>query len=68
LHPTQSAVERVRPTERDNHPGAILGFGTTFEAPLRLPAGRWSIEIKLVSRAPERMPSLVLSDWEVEVR
>jgi len=40
----------------------------TFEALLRLSAGRRSIEIKLVSRAPERMPSLVLSDWEVEVR
>ena len=39
----------------------------TYEAPLRLPAGRRSIEIKLVSRQPELMPSLVVSGLDLDV-
>jgi len=39
----------------------------TYEAQLRFPAGRRSIEIKVVSRQPELLSSLVLSDWEVLV-
>lgn len=40
----------------------------TYEAQLVLPAGRCSIEIKIVSKQPELLRSLVLSDWEVNVK
>ena len=36
----------------------------TYEAQLSLPAGRRSIEIKIVSRQPELLRSLVLSGWD----
>ena len=36
----------------------------TYQAQLSFPAGRRSIEIKIVSRQPELLRSLVLSDWE----
>lgn len=36
----------------------------TYEAQLSFPPGRRSIEIKVVSRQPELLNSLVLSDWE----
>ena len=39
----------------------------TYEARLVIPAGRHSIEIKLVSHQPELLRSMVLSDWEVSV-
>lgn len=39
----------------------------TYEAQLKLPEGRQSIEIKIVSHIPELLRSMVLSDWEVEV-
>jgi hypothetical protein len=37
----------------------------TYEAQLVLPPGRCSIEIKIVSRQPDVMRSLVLADWEI---
>ena len=40
----------------------------TYEAQLVIPAGRRSIEIKVVSRHPELLRSLVLADWDVAVR
>jgi len=40
----------------------------TYEAPLVLPAGRHSIEIKIISRHPELLYSMVLADWEMKVR
>lgn len=40
----------------------------TYEAQLVFPAGRRSIEIKIVSEQPELLRSLVLADWEVTVR
>jgi hypothetical protein len=39
----------------------------TYEARLRLPAGRQRLEIKVVSRRPELLQSQVLADWEVNV-
>ena len=39
----------------------------TYEAQLMIPAGRRSIEIKIVSQHPELLRSLVLADWEVTV-
>ena len=39
----------------------------TYEAQLVIPAGRRSIEIKIVSRRPDLHRSMVLSDWEVSV-
>src|SRR6185312_9579903 len=39
----------------------------TYEAELVIPAGRRSIEIKIVSQHPELLRSLVLADWEVTV-
>ncbi len=38
----------------------------TYEAQLKLPAGSQLIEIKLLSRN-DAMPSVVLSDWQVDV-
>jgi hypothetical protein len=35
----------------------------TYEAALKIPAGRHSIEIKIVSGQPDLLRSLVLSDW-----
>jgi hypothetical protein len=40
----------------------------TYEAQFDLPAGRQRIEIKVVSHHPEQLNSVVLSDWEVNVR
>jgi hypothetical protein len=40
----------------------------TYDAELVLPAGPQLIEIKIVSQEPELMSSVVLADWEVEVR
>jgi len=40
----------------------------TYEAQLELPAGRQRIEIKVVSHHPGSFSSVVLSDWEVNVR
>ncbi len=40
----------------------------TYEARIDLPAGRQRIEIKVVSHAPELLSSVVLADWEVNVR
>ena len=37
----------------------------TYDAQLVFPSGRCSIEIKIVSRQPEVMRSLVLADWEI---
>lgn len=39
----------------------------TYDAQLMIPAGRRSIEIKIVSQHPELLRSLVLADWEVTV-
>jgi hypothetical protein len=39
----------------------------TYEAQLSFPAGRRSIEIKIVSRQPELLRSLVLSGWVFSV-
>jgi hypothetical protein len=39
----------------------------TYDAQLIFPAGRRSIEIKIVSQHPELLRSLVLADWEVTV-
>lgn len=40
----------------------------TYDAQLVIPAGRRSIEIKIISQRPELMRSLVLADWEVIVK
>jgi hypothetical protein len=40
----------------------------TFEAELKIPGGRQAIEIKIVSTVPELQRSMVLSDWEIEVK
>jgi hypothetical protein len=40
----------------------------TYDAELVIPAGRHSIEIKIVSQHPELLRSLVLTGWDVEVR
>ena len=37
----------------------------TYDAQLTIPAGRRSIEIKIVSRHPELLRSVVLTGWEV---
>jgi hypothetical protein len=37
----------------------------TYEAQLVFPSGRCSVEIKVVSRQPELLRSLVLVDWEI---
>ncbi len=37
----------------------------TYEAELQTPAGRHSIEIKIVSPFPELLSSRVLADWEI---
>jgi hypothetical protein len=39
----------------------------TYEAELNIPAGRHSIEIKVISRRPDLHHSMVLSGWEVSV-
>jgi hypothetical protein len=39
----------------------------TYEAQLTIPAGRRSIEIKIVSGHPELLMSMVLSDWEMTI-
>ena len=39
----------------------------TYEAQLVLPAGRSSIEIKVISQHPELLRSLVLTGWEINV-
>ena len=39
----------------------------TYEAPLVIPAGRHSIEIKIISHRPKLHHSMVLSGWEVSV-
>jgi hypothetical protein len=39
----------------------------TYDAQLTFPSGRRSIEIKIISRQPELLRSLVLSDWEISV-
>ncbi len=39
----------------------------TYEAQLVIPAGRRSIEIKVVSQHPELLRSLVLADWDITV-
>ena len=39
----------------------------TYEAQLVVPAGRRSIEIKIVSQHPELLHSVVLSDWEITI-
>lgn len=46
----------------------ITPWWGTYDAQLTFPAGRHSIEIKIVSRQPELHSSAVLSDWHVEVR
>jgi hypothetical protein len=38
----------------------------TYEAPLVIPAAPCSIEIKVVSRQPELLRSLVLTGWDLE--
>jgi hypothetical protein len=40
----------------------------TYEAELVIPAGRHSIEIKIISRFPDLHHSMVLSGWEVSVK
>jgi hypothetical protein len=40
----------------------------TYDAKLLIPAGRHSIEIKIVSRQPELRRSLVLNDWPITAR
>ena len=40
----------------------------TYEATLSFPSGRHSIEIKIVSRVPDLLRSLVLSGWEISVK
>lgn len=55
---------------RSEVPGKIDGetpWSGTFEASLSIPAGRRSIEIKVVSRKPKLMRSVILSGWVVEV-
>lgn len=37
----------------------------TYEAPLTIPRGRHSIEIKIVSQQPDLLRSTVLSGWEI---
>jgi hypothetical protein len=37
----------------------------TYDAPLAIPAGRCSIEIKIISRNPELLRSLVLTGWDI---
>lgn len=39
----------------------------TYEAQLRIPAGRHVIEIKIVSQDPDLLASRVLADWVVTV-
>ncbi len=39
----------------------------TYDAKLVFPAGRHSIEIKVVSHQPELLRSVVLSDWNITV-
>ena len=39
----------------------------TYEAQLTLPAGTHTIEIKVYSKHPEVLTSVVLNDWEIEV-
>jgi hypothetical protein len=39
----------------------------TYDAELNFPSGRHSIEIKIVSRQPELLRSMVLSDWDISV-
>ncbi len=39
----------------------------TYDAELVIPAGRHSIEVKIISRHPELLRSLVLADWEIVV-
>jgi len=39
----------------------------TYEAQLTIPAGRRSIEIKILSRHPDLLRSLVLTGWEISV-
>ena len=40
----------------------------TYEAALSFPSGQHSIEIKIVSRVPDILRSLVLTGWELSVR
>jgi hypothetical protein len=40
----------------------------TYEAQLTLPAGKRLIEIKILSRQPDILRSLVLADWEIAVK
>ena len=39
----------------------------TYEAQLVIPAGEHTIEVKVVSKYPEVLTSVVLNDWEIEV-
>ena len=39
----------------------------TYDAELNFPSGRQSIEIKILSRQPELLRSMVLSDWDITV-
>jgi hypothetical protein len=39
----------------------------TYEAQLLIPAGRHSIEIKIVSQHPDLLASRVLTDWDITV-
>ena len=39
----------------------------TYEAQLSIPAGRHSIEIKIVSQHPDLLRSSVLTGWDIEV-
>lgn len=39
----------------------------TYEAQLVLPAGEHTIEVKVVSKYPEVLTSVVLNDWEIGV-
>lgn len=39
----------------------------TYDAQLAIPAGRHSIEVKIVSRHPELLHSMVLSGWDISV-
>jgi hypothetical protein len=40
----------------------------TYEVQLALPAGRQSIEIKVVSREPKVLRSMVIAGWDVKVK
>src|SRR3954470_8918657 len=39
----------------------------TYDAQLTIPAGRRSIEVKIVSRNPELLRSMVLTGWDIAV-